>query len=101
MRTRSIRIGVWLNERERDHLCRQAKKSGLSKEGLIRTLIMELDVKPAPTEEVCQLRHQVQAIGNNINQIARIANGLGTIDTESIDEIVAMQQKIWQRVKAI
>ena len=101
MRTRSIKISVRLSEKEHEHLLRQAKKSGLSREALVRMLIMGLEVKPVPPDELCEIRSQVQVIGNNIHQIARIANGIGSIDKESIDEISAMQQQIWQRVKAI
>jgi hypothetical protein len=39
MRVRNIKIMVRLNEKERNHLVRQVKKSGLSQEALIRALI--------------------------------------------------------------
>jgi hypothetical protein len=39
MRKRSISVLVRLNEKERQHLASQVKKSGLSQEAFIRTLI--------------------------------------------------------------
>lgn len=100
MRTRGIKISVRLNQGEHDHLIKQAAKSGLPAEVLIRSLIMGIDVKPIPSEQLGEIIHQLSAIGNNINQIARVANGTGRIGKEDIDAIKAMQVQIWQQVKA-
>ena len=100
MRTRGIKISVRLNQGEHDHLVKQAEKSGLPKEVLIRSLIMGTDVKPIPPDQLGEIRRQLAAIGNNINQIARVANGMGHIDKEDIDAIKTMQTQIWRQVKA-
>lgn len=80
---------------------KQAKLSGLSMEALIRSLIMGIDIKPVPPDQLAEICHQLSAIGNNINQIARVANGTGRIDKENIDAITFMQMQIWRQIKSI
>ena len=100
MRTRGIKINVRLNQNEHEHLLKQAEKSGLPKEVLIRALIMGIDVKPIPPDQLSEILRQLSAIGNNINQIARIANTTGRISREDIDALKIMQQQIWRQVKS-
>jgi len=100
LRTRGIKISVRLNQSEHNHLMKQAKESGLPKEVFIRSLIMGTDIKPIPVDQLGEIRRQLSSIGNNINQIARVANGTGHIDKEDIDAIKTMQTQIWRQVKA-
>ncbi|NLT15839.1 MAG: MobC family plasmid mobilization relaxosome protein, partial [Clostridiales bacterium] len=58
-----------------------------------------IDVKPIPPDQLSEIRRQLSAIGNNINQIARVANGTGRIGKEDIDAIKSMQTQIWHQVK--
>ena len=100
MRTRGIKISVRLNQSEHAHLMKQTGKSGLPMEVLVRSLIMGTDVKPIPPDQLGEIRRQLSSIGNNINQIARVANGTGHIDKEDIDAIKSMQTQIWRQVKS-
>lgn len=100
MNPRTIKISVRLSKREHDHLKKQSELSGLSRESLIRSLIMGTDIKPIPAEQIGEIRRQLSSVGNNINQIARVANGTGHIDKEDIDAIKTMQTQIWRQVKA-
>jgi len=77
------------------------KLSGLSGEALIRSLIMGLDVRPIPPDQLSEILRQLSSIGNNINQIARVANGTGRIGKEDIDTIKSMQTLIWNQVKGL
>ncbi len=72
MNPRSIKISVRLNSSEHDHLKKQSQLSGLSMESLVRSLIMGIDVKPIPPDQLSEIRRQLSAIENNINQIARV-----------------------------
>lgn len=101
MRERSRNKLIRLNAEEYAHLNKQAKESGLSGEALIRSLIMGIDIKPIPADQLGEIRRQLSSIGNNINQIARVANGTGRIDKEDIDAIKTMQMQIWRQVKAL
>lgn len=99
MRARSTNKLIRLNSVEYDHLKKQSKISGLSGEALIRSLIMDIDIKPIPSEQLNEIRRQLSAIGNNINQIARMANSTGYVDKKDIDAIKTMQTQIWLQVK--
>ena len=100
MRARNRNKLVRLNVEEYAHLKKQSKISGVSGETLIRSLIMGIDIKPIPPDQLGEIRRQLSAIGNNINQIARVANGTGHIEKEDIDAITSMQAQIWRQVKA-
>lgn len=100
MRARSKNKLIRFNDVEYDHLKKQAKLSGLPVESLIRSLVMGIDVKPVPPNQLGEILRQLSAIGNNINQIARIANGTGRVSREDIDAIKAMQAQLWLQVKS-
>lgn len=100
MRARSRNKLIRLSTEEYAHLKKQSKLSGLSGEALIRSLIMGTDIKPIPVDQIGEIRRQLSSVGNNINQIARVANGTGHIDKEDIDAIKTMQTQIWRQVKA-
>ena len=80
MRRRNIRVQVWLNEEERIKLQASAKKSGLSGETYLRTLITGFVPKELPPADYHSLLRELHAIGNNLNQIAAKANATGHID---------------------
>ena len=77
MRKRAIKISVRLNEREHEHLKKQARLSGYPMEPFIRALIMGVTLKPRPPDECRELLRELSAIGNNVNQIAHQMNAYG------------------------
>lgn len=99
MRTRNHRINFWLNDGELVHLKRQVEQSGLSMEGLIRSLIMGVEIRPKPPEQYAALLQNLSAIGNNLNQIAHIANGQKYIREAELNEAVKLVQEAWRLVK--
>ncbi len=101
MRERCWNKLIRFNTEEYSHLKKQMKLSGLSGEALIRSLIMGLDVRPIPPDQLSEILRQLSSIGNNINQIARVANGTGRIGKEDIDTIKSMQTLIWNQVKGL
>ena len=101
MRKRMIKISVRLNEQEHAHLKRLSETTGLKMEPLIRQLILGRDVKPRPPENLAELLRQISAMGNNINQIAKVANSSKFIRSEDIEEIQKMQDELWQDIKEL
>ena len=88
-----------LNEQEYAHLKRQSETAGLKMEPLIRQLILGRDVNPRPPENLAELLRQISDMGNNINQIAKVANSSKFIRSEDIEEIKKMQSELWKVVK--
>ncbi len=96
-----IPVLVRLSEKEYKHFEELKEKSGLSGERMMRKLINGTEVKPRPSAEVLQLVREVNAIGNNINQIAWVANSSKTITAAQIDAVVKSQDELMRLVKSI
>lgn len=101
MRKRGKAVLVRLNEQEYVHLKRQSEITGLKMEPLVRQLILGRDVKLRPLENLAALLRQMSAMGNNINQIAKVANSSKFIRSEDMEAIQKMQDKLWQAIKEL
>lgn len=69
--------------------------SGFPTEVYLRTLIAGEKMRPRPPNEYAEIRRQLAAIGNNINQIARAVNARSFATKEDIAAITAAQETIW------
>lgn len=94
MRNRNHRCSLWLNDKEFAYLAKQAEIAGLKKEPFIRKLIMGNELRPRPPDEYVRLAREVNAVGNNINQIAHIANAEQHISADKISEVLQMQAEL-------
>ena len=56
---------------------------------------MGLTLYPRPPDEYAEIRRQLAAIGNNINQVARTVTARGFASGEDIAAITAAQETIW------
>lgn len=99
MRKRQRHVSVWLNDAELAHLRRQAEKAGMGTDPFLRALIMGTQVRPRPPNEYTALLRELSAIGNNLNQMARIANTEKSVSPEVIAQITKTQMAIWKKVK--
>lgn len=52
-----------------------------------------------PPDSYKALASQVAAIGNNLNQLTRLANSTGKIENAQIAEANRMMQRIWQLMR--
>ena len=95
------RLSLRLSETEYAHLKELSEITGMKMEPTIRSLIMGRTLHPKPPKVYPELLRQIAAIGNNINQIARVANGIGRVQQSDIDDLRAMLSEIWQLVKAL
>lgn len=80
MLKRSIKVTFRMNTREFQRLKTQVKKTGLSQEAFIRSLINGYMPKELPTLDYFYMMRELHAIGNNLNQLAAKANATGHID---------------------
>ena len=90
-----------LNEQEYAHLKQLSETTGLKMEPLVRQLILGRELKPRPPENLAALLRQMSAMGNNINQIAKVANSSKFIRSEDIEAIQKMQDELWQAIKEL
>ena len=89
-------ITIRLTADEYAHVKQLSKDSGLKMEPAIRRLIMGVNLRPRPPDE---LLRQLSGIGTNINQIAKVANASGYVHKEDIQSIMEMQAALWRAVK--
>lgn len=101
MRKRNRQIIFRLTEREYQHLKRQIDLTGLSMSACFRTLIAGQQLSPRPPEELRDLIRELNSIGININQMARIANSRGYVSQEDFEALRSMLSNIWRKVKGL
>ena len=98
---RTTAVLVRLSEKEKEHLKSQAAACALKMEPYIRKLIMGKEVRPRPPDEYVKLLREINAIGNNINQIAHIANAEQRISEDKIETVLQMQNDIMRLVRSV
>ena len=64
-------------------------------EPYMRQVILGYEVHPLPPDSHIQLVKELSAIGNNINQLARIANSTKKIPKGTWEQIQADLDKLW------
>ena len=101
MRTRKNFIATRLNDAEKHHFLRLVEQSGCSRYEFIRRLIMGAELKKVPDEDIRSLSRSVDRIGNNINQIAHLANARGYVEQGDLEEVRPLQKQIIAEVKGI
>ena len=77
MLKRNIKITFRLNAKEHQRLKKCVKKTGLSQETYIRTLLNGYAPKEMPPPDYHGMMRELNAIGNSMNQIAARANTTG------------------------
>ena len=75
MRNRPHPILLYLNDREKAALDRKCAAAHLSRAAFLRACILEMSIRAPPEADYARLYREVNAIGHNVNQIARAANG--------------------------
>ena len=69
-----------LSERDFKLLERRARKCGLSKSAYIRQLLHGYKPRETPPADYHAMRRELCEIGNNLNQVAFMANATGLVD---------------------
>lgn len=102
MRKRDIRAQVWLNVAECQRLRDNAKKTGLSQENYLRSLINGYSPKELPPIDFYNMMRELRAIGGNINQLAVKANTTGYVDEAGFKhEAAYLRRMILEIQKAV
>lgn len=101
MREIAKRVSLRLDSTEYAHLKQLSTDTGLKMEPVIRRLIVGVELRPRPPDELAELLRQLSGMAVNINQIAKVANASGFVRMEDIAQIKAMQGMLWQAVKEL
>lgn len=98
---RNKAVLVRLSTKEKEKLKSDAAACSLKTEPYIRKLIMGKEIRPRPPDEYVKLLREINAIGNNINQIAHIANSERHITQNKIEEVLHLQNEIMRAVRRV
>lgn len=94
------RFDIRLSESEFNDFTMKAEKAGLTKSALMRRAVKGLEVKEAPPVDVRSLMVDIIRVGNNLNQIAVVANAQQLVDVpllhKTIGELQAALKAITQ-----
>lgn len=74
MRNRNIQIKLWVNDEEYKVLQQDVERTGLTQSKYLRALIMKRPIREKLPIDYYHMLTELSRIGNNLNQIARIAN---------------------------
>ena len=99
MRERNHFIGLWLDDKEYNHINQLCETSGLSASGLLRQVLAGVQLRSRPPGEYTRLLRELSAIGNNINQIAYWANAQKSVREAEIVDAAVLAKKAWELVK--
>lgn len=107
MRKRNHRIWTYLNDEEYNHFLQSVKDTGITKEGYVRSLLSCNIPPPIVPDELHMIIKELRSIGNNLNQIARLANATNHIQANEyksnadklFEEILAIKQEIARPTK--
>lgn len=101
MDKRDNSVLVRLTKAEKQTLKKKSKSCGLKMEPFIRKLIIGAEIKARPPNEYIRLIREINAIGNNINQIAHIANAKREIGKEEIQTVMQYQSDLIRLVRGL
>lgn len=85
MRKRPNRIWCHLSNEELADFNRKVKKAGMTRQKYLRSLINGYTPKELPSFDYLAMAKELNAIGNNINQVAARANATGFFMAEKYE----------------
>ena len=88
MRARNNRMLLRLSYDECQTLKQSSEKVGVPREVYLRMLIMGTQPKEKPSADFYGIMKELNAIGNSLNQIAKVANSKGFINVKAYEENV-------------
>ena len=98
MRNRNHRVEIYFTKNELETLTKKVRRSGLSREGYCRRVLIGTEVKEAPPADVPVLIQEVRRVGNNLNQIMKRANALGLLDVPQLRKALEDNRAVEQLI---
>ncbi|MBC1795457.1 MobC family plasmid mobilization relaxosome protein [Listeria booriae] len=96
-RNRNIDLKFRVTEEEKTFIEMKMKEAGITnREAYLRKMAIDGAIIVSNYDETKKLTLELNKIGTNINQIARVANTDNRISKADIKNIEEMMQKVWQ-----
>ncbi|NBK96826.1 MAG: MbeCy [Erysipelotrichia bacterium] len=97
MAVRTNEIKVRLNDDELSNLTNQVLESGLSREKFLRLVLSGNIIKELPPIAYYDLIKELNANGNNLNQLTKLAYIQG-IDGRRLNEVLSLHERILSKL---
>ena len=75
------------------------KSTGLNQEQVLRKVLMDTPLLERPTADYIKMSRQIAALGNNLNQLAHIANASGKVSNTDLLTAKQIMEQIWRYIK--
>ena len=99
---RNTKIDFWVNDEEYMLIRKKLIQSGVDNlSAFLRKMAIDGYIVRLDISEVREMISAVNKVGNNINQIARRANGTGRVYIEDLNEIRRAQDQIYRTVNSL
>jgi hypothetical protein len=100
LRKKHIQVLLRLDEKEKAVLDKKCKKAGCNLSVFLRNCILDKDIKEQKSADYFKLYREINAIGNNINQVARSVN-VGMINPSDITYLKQKMDDIYDVLEHI
>ena len=101
MSERKYEFHIYLNEEEKDALCKLSEITKLSKSQLIREIILGYSPPEGPPANYGELIYQLRCLGNNINQILRIARINGILNPVELEKHLSELRTVEEKMHSV
>lgn len=105
MRKRNKRVHVYFNEEENEILCDSSRCTKLPKAAILRHMIMNCEVIPAPKIDYETHIRELREVGNKFNDILLTARTKGFINPKEVqcacDELQIIEDKMKEEIYSI
>ena len=95
MKARTYKKLLRLNQDEWERLRYLSKSTGLNQE----QVLMDAPLLERPTADYIKMSRQIAALGNNLNQLAHIANASGKVSNTDLLTAKQIMEQIWRYIK--
>ncbi|MDF2885480.1 MAG: mobC [Clostridiaceae bacterium] len=97
-RIRDIKLNFFVDEYEKDIIDTKAKAALLNRSEYLRTIAMDGMIIQQDLKAVRDLSVELNKIGNNINQIARVVNTNQTMNKKDLEDLQKMMDTICEKI---
>ena len=95
MKARTYKKLLRLNQDEQERLRYLSKSTGLNQEQVLRKVLMDAPL----LADYIKMSRQIAALGNNLNQLAHIANASGKVSNTDLLTAKQIMEQIWRYIK--
>ena len=96
------KLSLRLSEKEYKRITRRALSCGLTKSAYVRQLVLGYKPKESPPADYFAMTRELKEIGNNLNQLAFVANATGLIDEDAYyEEVVRLRDALGRIEQAV